>query len=66
LLSGLLFAAVSGRLILRSEDKLTLYEQQSRRIISELQAVSVALRTPARCHIERSGEPPRPALAVRV
>lgn len=66
LLSGLLFAAVSGRLILRSEDKLTLYEQQSRRIISELQAVSVALRTPARCQTERNGEIPRPAMALRV
>jgi len=35
---GLLFAGVSGRMILRSEDKLTLFEQQSRRVIAELQA----------------------------
>ncbi len=34
---GLLPAGVSGRLILRSEDKLTLFEQQSRRVISEIQ-----------------------------
>jgi coatomer protein complex subunit alpha (xenin) len=38
---GLLFVPVSGRLILRSEDKLTLFEQQSRRVISELQAVRI-------------------------
>jgi coatomer protein complex subunit alpha (xenin) len=35
---SLLFAGVSGRVILRSEDKVTLFEQQSRRVIAELQA----------------------------
>lgn len=38
---GLLPAGVSGRLILRSEDKLTLFEQQSRRVISEIQVRSI-------------------------
>jgi coatomer subunit alpha len=38
---GLLFAGISGRIILRSEDKLTLFEQQSRRTIFELQAVRI-------------------------
>lgn len=38
---GLLPAGVSGRLILRSEDKLTLFEQQSRRVINEIQAVRI-------------------------
>lgn len=34
---GLHFGGTSGRLLLRCEDRITLYEQQSRKVLAELQ-----------------------------
>jgi coatomer protein complex subunit alpha (xenin) len=38
---GLFFAGISGRLILKSEEKLVLYDQQAKKVISELQVPRV-------------------------
>lgn len=38
---GLFFAGISGRIILKSEDKVLLYDQQARKVISELQVPRV-------------------------
>lgn len=34
---GMHFGGTSGRLLLRCEDRMTLYEQQSRKVLAELQ-----------------------------
>ena len=38
---GMFFAGASGRLLLRSDDRITLFEQQSRRVLAELQVPRV-------------------------
>jgi coatomer subunit alpha len=36
-IDGLFFAGTSGRLLMKSEDRVVLYDQQARKIIAELQ-----------------------------
>ena len=36
-IDGLFFAGTSGRLLMKSEDRVVLYDQQARKVIAELQ-----------------------------
>lgn len=40
---GMHFGGTSGRLLLRCEDRMTLYEQQSRKVLAELQVCVVCV-----------------------
>jgi Coatomer WD associated region len=47
-IDGLFFAGTSGRLLMKSEDRVVLYDQQARKIIAELQVRSLHLCIPAK------------------